>query len=99
MMLQMNYKLFNAARDKSTMNYQEGRFDMELQLNINIDPSSDRYRNMHSTSCPRHSHNERVKPANLSDIHLRNATASTVSYTFLFDYKLICLIFVSKKLE
>lgn len=85
MMLQMNYKLFNAARDKSAMNYQAGRFDMELQLNIDIDSSSDRCRNMLS-SCPRHSHNERVK-TNLSDIHLRNATASTVSCTFLFYYK------------
>ncbi|XP_071581451.1 5-hydroxytryptamine receptor 1E-like [Temnothorax nylanderi] len=73
----MNYKLFNAARDKSAMNYQEGRFDMELELNIDIDPSSDRCRNMRSMSCPRHSHNECVKPPNLPDIHLRNTTTST----------------------
>lgn len=86
-LLQMNYKLFNAARDKSTMNYQEGRFDMELELNIDIDSSTDRCRNLGLTNCPRHSHNECVKPANLPDIHLRNTTASTVSHTFLFYYK------------
>ncbi|KYN31688.1 5-hydroxytryptamine receptor 1 [Trachymyrmex septentrionalis] len=50
----INYKLFNAARDKSAMNYQVGRFDMELEPDVNS--SFDRHRIMCSTSCPRHSY-------------------------------------------
>lgn len=76
--LQINYKLLNAARDKSATNYQVGRFDMELD----VDPSSNRHRIMRLTSCPRHSHNERVRPTSLPDTHLRNTAASTVSHTF-----------------
>lgn len=83
----MNYKLFNAARDKSAMNYQEGRFDMELELNLDID--SDRRRR---SNCPRHSHNEGVRPTSLPDINLKN-TASTVSHTLSLYYKLVSLIF------
>ncbi|XP_028049657.1 5-hydroxytryptamine receptor 1 [Monomorium pharaonis] len=71
----MNYKLFNAARDKSSMNYQEGRFDIEL--NINIDSSTNRCRNIRSTSCPRHSYNIHLRSANAPEIHLKNATAFT----------------------
>jgi len=75
-MLQINYKLFNAARDKSAMNYQVGRFDMELVPDVNL--SSDRHK-ICSTSCPRHSHNEHVRPTNLRNKHIRIITASTVS--------------------
>lgn len=89
----MNYKLFNAARDKSAMNYQKGRFDMEF--NFNIDPSSDRRTSKRLTSCPRHSHNK-LRSANLPDIRLKNTTVSTVSCIFLFYYKLVSLILVSK---
>lgn len=81
-MLQINYKLFNAARDKSAMNYQVGRFDMELEPDVN--PSCDRHKIMRSTICPRHSH-ERVRPS-LPDLHIRNIDASTVSHCMLFLY-------------
>ncbi|KYN06445.1 5-hydroxytryptamine receptor 1 [Cyphomyrmex costatus] len=50
----INYKLFNAARDKSAMNYQVGRFDMELEPDVNS--PFDHHRIMCSTSCPRHSY-------------------------------------------
>ncbi|KYQ50416.1 5-hydroxytryptamine receptor 1 [Trachymyrmex zeteki] len=50
----INYKLFNAARDKSAMNYQVGRFDMEMEPDVNS--SFDHHRIMCSTSCPRHSY-------------------------------------------
>ncbi|XP_011875431.1 PREDICTED: 5-hydroxytryptamine receptor 1 isoform X2 [Vollenhovia emeryi] len=70
----INYKLFNAARDKSAMNYQVGRFDMELEPDVN--PSCDRHRIIRSTICPRHSHNERVRPS-LPETHLRNIASST----------------------
>ncbi|KAL0111650.1 hypothetical protein PUN28_013084 [Cardiocondyla obscurior] len=70
----INYKLFNAARDKSAMNYQVGRFDMELELDVN--PSCERHRIMRSTICPEHSHNERISPS-LPDTHIRNIVAPT----------------------
>ncbi|XP_011700882.1 PREDICTED: 5-hydroxytryptamine receptor 1E-like, partial [Wasmannia auropunctata] len=70
----MNYKLFIAARNKSTMNYQESRFDIELESDVN--PSSNSRKIIHSTSCS-HSHNERVRPTSLPNIHLRNTAAST----------------------
>lgn len=89
----MNYKLFNAARNKSVMNYQEGRFDMELESDV---PSSDGKRIMRLTSCPRHSHDEDVRPISLPDISLKN-TASTVSYMFII--KSFLLIFVSKDIR
>ncbi|XP_011704696.1 PREDICTED: 5-hydroxytryptamine receptor 1-like [Wasmannia auropunctata] len=92
----INYKLFNAARDKSAMNYQVGRFDMELEPDVN--PSSGRHRIMRSTSCPRHSHNERIRPNSLPDTHIRNIIASTVSclcYFSIIDLVLV-LIFASK---
>ncbi|KYM81108.1 5-hydroxytryptamine receptor 1 [Atta colombica] len=50
----INYKLFNAARDKSAMNYQVGRFDMELEPDVNS--PFDHHKIMCSTSCPRHSY-------------------------------------------
>lgn len=90
-MLQMNYKLFNAARDKSAMNYQENRFDMELELNLDS--------NRRRSNCPRHSHNEGVRPTNLPDIHLKNTTASTVSHILSLYYKLVSLICASKESE
>jgi len=91
----MNYKLFNAARNKSTMNYQEGRFDMELESDVNLSSNGHK---MRSTSCPRHSHNEHTKPSiqSLQNIHLRNTAASTVSHIFLFYHKFILLIFASR---
>lgn len=80
-MLQINYKLFNAARNKSAMNYQVGRFDMEMEPDVNL--SCDRHKIMRSTVCPRHSHNERVRPS-LPDTHVTNIAASTVSRMFLY---------------
>lgn len=74
--LQMNYKLFNAARNKSAINYQEGRFDMELESDV---PSSNGKRIIRLTRCPRHSHDEHIMPISLPDISLKN-TASTVSH-------------------
>jgi len=85
----MNYKLFNAARNKSTMNYQEGRFDMELESDVN---QSSNGHKMRSTSCPRHSHNEHIRPTSLQNIHLRNTAASTVSHMFHFYHKFILFI-------
>lgn len=77
----MNYKLFNAARNKSAMNYQEGRFNMELESDV---PSSDGKRIMRLTCCPRHSHDEHVRPISLPDISLKTI-ASTVSYMFIIS--------------
>jgi len=77
----MNYKLFNAARNKSTMNYQEGRFDVELESDVKLSSNG----KMRSTSCPRHSHNEHKRPTSLQNIHLRNTAASTVSHMSLLS--------------
>ncbi|XP_011056730.1 PREDICTED: 5-hydroxytryptamine receptor 1 [Acromyrmex echinatior] len=71
----INYKLFNAARDKSAMNYQVGRFDMELEPDVNS--SFDRHRIMCSTSCPRHSYKKCVRLTSLPSTHIKNTIAST----------------------
>ena len=76
--LQINYKLFNAARDKSAMNYQVGRFDMELEPDVNS--SFDHHRIMCSTSCPRHSYKKCVRLTSLPNTHIKNTIASTVSH-------------------
>lgn len=79
--LQINYKLFIAARDKSAMDYEMGRFDTELEPNVN--PSCEVH-GVRSTVCPRHSHDESVK-SSLPGTHIRNISASTVSH-MLFLY-------------
>lgn len=97
--LQINYKLFNAARDKSAMNYQVGRFDMEMEPDVNS--SFDHHRIMCSTSCPRHSYKKCVKLTSLQNTHIKNTIASTVShicYISIIDLVLM-LIFIYKKLE
>ncbi|KAG5318624.1 5HT1R protein, partial [Pseudoatta argentina] len=71
----INYKLFNAARGKSAMNYQVGRFDMELEPDVNS--SFDHHKIMCSTSCPRHSYKKCVRLTNLPNTHIKNTIAST----------------------
>ncbi|KAL6254572.1 hypothetical protein P5V15_014624 [Pogonomyrmex californicus] len=75
----LNYKLYTAARNKSTMNYYESRFDMELESDFEMGVSLDRRTHMRTTICPRHSHNEHIRPISLPEIRIVTASTSNNS--------------------